>query len=369
MAELSKPEFISRDPQTITAEAIAYYEGQTGKALQPAQPERLQINTVAYRETVTRIDIQLAAEQNLVHYATGSALDHLGELVACARLEASAAQCAGLIVLTEALAVDLIVAAGARCSAADTIEFVTAADVTIAAGETEAACTLSASVAGSEANGYIAGQIEGPLDPIAHVALITNTAQSWGGAAEESDDRYRLRIMDAPETFSIAGPIGAYRARAMSTHQDITDVAAVSTYPGVMAIYPLTSAGAPTQEIKDLVLAALDYETVVPGCDQVVVFDPTRIEYAITAEVTLYSSADEATVQTKVTAVLNSHAAKLRSKLGQDIIMSQISGLISAVYGVYKVVLTAPATDQTLAANEWADCTGITVNYVGYVNA
>ena len=57
---LPRPHFVDRDPFTVTRESIGSYETMAGKALHPAQPERLMVDMVAYRETLTRIALQQA---------------------------------------------------------------------------------------------------------------------------------------------------------------------------------------------------------------------------------------------------------------------------------------------------------------------
>ena len=73
--DLPEPDFIDRDPQTITNELIALYEEKTGKTLYPGQVDRIWVDIIAYRETLLRIRIQEAAKQNLVRYASGVMLN------------------------------------------------------------------------------------------------------------------------------------------------------------------------------------------------------------------------------------------------------------------------------------------------------
>lgn len=366
-SQLPEPDFIDRDPLQITQESTAYYEGQTGKVLHNGQPERLLVNNVAYRETVTRIDVQQAALQNLAAYAKGPALAHLGVLVGVEALDAAPARCTGQVVLTEAQGQDVAVPAETRVKAKDNAVFEVETAVTVPAGETTAEVTLVAQAAGVAGNGYLPGEIDGLLDPVPYVSTITSTTQTTGGADAQDDEGLRQAIIEAPETFAVAGPEDAYIALAKRAHQDIVAVAAVSTYPGVMVVYPLMSDGNPSQEVKDLVLAYLSDKYRRPMCDQVVVLSPTKVEYAIEADVTLYNWADQATALARINSVLEAHADKLRGGLGRAIVDSQISGLISNVYGVYKVVLNSPES-RDLAANEWADCTAVTINIVGFVN-
>jgi hypothetical protein len=65
MTQLPEPNFIERNPETITKEWVELYEQKSGKVLQPAQIERLMVDVGAYRETILRMKIQETAKQNL----------------------------------------------------------------------------------------------------------------------------------------------------------------------------------------------------------------------------------------------------------------------------------------------------------------
>lgn len=84
-----RPEFVARNAETITADQVTDWEGFTGKTLYPAQVERLLIDLLSYRETLTRQAIQETGEQNLLSFALGDALDALAELLGASRLSVS----------------------------------------------------------------------------------------------------------------------------------------------------------------------------------------------------------------------------------------------------------------------------------------
>lgn len=87
-AALPRPLFIDHDPAAVTARLVASFESIVGRTLQPAQPERLFIDWMAYQLALQRIAVQDAGEQTLLAYARGAALDHLGALLGVARLPA-----------------------------------------------------------------------------------------------------------------------------------------------------------------------------------------------------------------------------------------------------------------------------------------
>lgn len=366
---LPEPSFIDRDATKITQELIAQYETMTGRKLYPAQIERLIIDLVAYREMLLRIGIQEAAKQTLVEYATFPMLDYLGELVGVTRLPAQSARTTLRFTLSAVQTFDILIPAGTQVETKDgKYIFKTDSDATIKTGLTTVDVGAACETAGATGNGYIAGEINNILSPIAYVEKVENTSASLGGTDEESDDRLRSRIKEAPEHFSNAGSKGAYHFWAMSAHQDIVDVAVMSPSPGVVNVYPLMVIGNPTTEILNLVSDTLNAEKIRPLTDQVSVLSPTQVDFSITANVTLFSFADSGTVQETINNRLSNYITEMKSRLGKDIIKSQIIALINGVSGVYKTELTIPAADIVLAENEWANCTGATVNIAGSIN-
>jgi phage-related baseplate assembly protein len=366
---LPEPSFIERDAAKITQELISNYEALTGRKLYPAQVERLIIDLLSYREMLLRIGIQEAAKQNLVEYARFPMLDYLGELVGATRLPAQPARTTIRFTLSAVQTFDILIPASTQVETKDgKYIFKTDSDATIKAGQTIVDVSAACETAGAAGNGYIAGEINNILSPIAYVEKAENITVSLGGTDEESDDRLRGRIKEAPEHFSNAGSKGAYRFHAMSAHQEIVDVAVTSPTPGQVNVYPLMVTGNPTTDMLNLVSDTLNAEKIRPLTDQVNVLAPTRVDFSITANVTLFSFADSGTVQETFSTKLNEYTAMMKSRLGRDIIKTQIIALINSVYGVYKTDLTSPANDMVLAENEWANCTGTTINIVGSVN-
>lgn len=366
---LPEPSFIERDAVKVTQELIALYEQITGKKLYPAQVERVLIDLIAYREMLLRIAIQEAAKQNLVEYATYPMLDYLGELVGVKRLPAQPARTTLRFTLSEFQTFDVLIPAGTQVATKDgNCIFKTSSKAVIKAGQIAVDVEAICETAGIIGNGYIPGEINNILDPIPYVDKAENISMSFGGADEESDDKLRQRIKEAPEHFSNAGSKGAYRFWAMSAHQDIVDVAVMSPTPGVVNVYILTKNGNPTTEILSLVSNTLNDEKIRPLTDQVAILSPTRIDFSISANVTIYDFADSGMVRKTINEKIMEYISDMKSKLGKDIIRSQIIALINSVYGVYKTDLIEPANDIVLAENEWANCTITTINIVESAN-
>lgn len=368
---MAQPEFIERDVNVIVTEMVADIEQRLGKTLQPAQVERLLINAFAYRESLVREKIQYAATQNLVEFSNAPVLDYLGELVGVTRLSASSASVELEFTLVAGHG-GVTIPAGMRIATADNLAvFRVSVDTIVSAGVTSATATGISISTGTTANAYALGSVSQILDPLAYVSSVVNTTVSGGGAAQESDEALRRRIKLAPSSFSNAGSRGAYEFFALSASPSIIDVSVLgpndtpATGPGEVEIYPLMEDGLVTPgTVLDAVEATCNSEKVRPLTDAVSVIAPTRVDYDVEVEVTIYTTADPTDVQADIETKLNAFVLAKRQKLGQDIKRAQLTAQ-SVVEGVFDVTIVQPATDILIDATQFAFCNGVTVTVTG----
>lgn len=80
-------DFAVKDPDTVINGIISAYEDASGRTLSPADPVRVFLLTVANIIIHQRSIIDIAAKNNLIAYAEGAYLDHIGALLGVARLE------------------------------------------------------------------------------------------------------------------------------------------------------------------------------------------------------------------------------------------------------------------------------------------
>lgn len=178
----------------------------------------------------------------------------------------------------------------------------------------------------------------------------------------ETDEAFRARIAIAPEGYSCAGPVGAYRFFASSVDPSIKDVSVASPKPGQVLVTVLTrnGEGAPDPALIARVFVALDAEETRPLTDVVSVRAPTIRRYRIEAGLFIYPGPEAEPIRAKAAAAAAAYAAA-RHRLGQDI---TLSGLMSALHqdGVQRVVLRQPAAlPISISPQEVAFCDGITV--------
>lgn len=368
MTQLPEPNFIERDAGKITQEWITLYEEKTGKTLQPAQIERLIIDIGAYRENILRIKIQETAKQNLLSYATLEMLQHIGEPLGVAQLKADCATAILKFSIDEALDFNFTIPQGTEVETKDGLYiFETTAAATINATELSVEVKAICQSSGTAGNDYAIGSINNLITALGYVSSAANITVSAGGADDENADNLRERIRQAPEKFSNAGSRGAYKYHTLSAHQSIIDIAVLSPTPGVVQIYPLTLSGNPNEEILDIVQKYLNADKIRPITDYVQVLSPEKIEFQITANVILYTDADETSVIAIINSRLNEYKKSLSKKLGKDVIQTQIVSILNNIYGVFKVELTEPE-DIGIFEHQWADLTDFFITIGGYAN-
>lgn len=371
MAETTtlRPIFISTDPVTVESESIALFESTLGKTLEPAQVERLLVNAMAYREALLRMAVQLAGEQNLVAFATGTNLEALADLVGVVRLANVKARCTVRFTLSAALGVDRSIPAGTRVQTRDgRFIFAVLVDAKITAGNTFADVECECTTAGAAANGYTAGEVNSLLDPIANVITALSTTTTAGGVDTEGDEALRARARLAPYRFGTAGSYGAYKFHALSVGAWMVDARVTSPAPGEIQVAVLTNQGAPTTAQLDAVEASLTADLVRPITDTVTVVAANRITFTVAASLTTYTGQDAASIEAAAELAVENLVATRRQQLGLDITPAQVLAAILSVPGIYDATLTQPAAPVVAGDGDWLDCTSITVTVTGSAN-
>lgn len=331
-ANLEDIVFAEKDAAEIESEIITLYENQSGRILARGDPVRLFLECIVLIIVQQRSLIDYAAKQNLLAYAEGSFLDHLGALLGVTRLEASHALTTLKFTLSEAQPAAIIIPEGIRASPGGGVYlFATTESVEIPAGENQVTVKAQCVEAGTQGNGFVAGQIKKLVDPFPFEITVENISESYGGSDVESDENLRERIQLAPESFSVAGPTGAYDFYARSAHQDIIDVAVIGppeTQPGHVNVYPLMTGGhLPTQEILDAVYDVCNAEDVRPDTDCLHVLSPEVIEYElnVTYWIDRKRATQAAAIQKAVESAVSGWVTWQKSKLGRDLNPSELN--------------------------------------------
>jgi phage-related baseplate assembly protein len=366
LSNLPDIQFVPMDVNEIETNVITTYEGISGRKLAPGDPVRLFLQAVAAIIAQQRVLIDYAAKQNLLHYAAGPFLDHLGALVGVERLPAQAAKTMLRFTLSAPQLQAVTIPAGTRATSDGKLFFATTAATTVRAGTTEIDVVAECTTAGVSGNGWQPGQINKLVDPLPWIKSVTNITTSSGGADVESDDAFRERIRQAPEGFAVAGPSEAYKYWARMAHQSIIDVSVTSPAPGKVEIRPLLQGGLiPSQEILDAVTSVCNDKRVRPLTDQVVVLAPEVVYYNI--ELTYYiaqaNAAIVTSIQEAVNKAVNDYVTWQKAKLGRDINPSELIARVMAAGAKRTNVVSPLFTELTSAQVAIADT--ITVTYGG----
>lgn len=338
--------FADVESSSVEAAVLTAYERLAETTLYPGDPVRLFLESLAYTIACQNNVINLAGRQNLLAFASGEHLDYIGMMVGTSRLGRSSASATQRFEMDAALDFDVIIPQGTRVVTSDhKAMFATDAVGILRAGTLHVDVPVTAADPGAGANGLVPGQIDQMVDPLPYVMRTRNVTVTMLGADVESDDRYRTRIQEAPERFTCAGPVGAYRSLTMSVHQDIADAAVWSPKPGTVDIRPVMVNGElPTDDILEDVRRALSADDVRPLTDTVTVQRPELVTYDI--DVTWYLSRTHeaylATTQAAVTAAVESYRLWQRSKPGRDILPLRLTSALERA-GARRLRLCAPA--------------------------
>jgi len=367
LSDLPDIVFVDASVATVQTEVFAIYKEITGRTPAKGDPIRLFLLTMTYIFVLLLNAINETGKQNLLRYANEYKLEHIGALVGCDRIPAAAAVTTMEVTLSEEQSVATIIPAGTRFTAGDGIFFALDEAMVIAAGDTTGTGSATCTVTGTDGNDYPVDAINTLVDPVPYVASVSNITVSEGGAGTQEDDDYREAIHEKPESFSTAGPTGAYEFHAKQASALISDVSVISPTPGDVEIRPLLKGGViPGQEILDMVSEHLNTRTIRPLTDHVSVLAPATVSYNV--NLTYYIDNENATmastIQSAVTEAVNNYVAWQKDKLGRDINPSELIRLVMQA-GAKRVTVTAPVF-TALNGTQVAVADTVTVNMGGF---
>lgn len=347
------------DTEKITASLLTYFERETGIVLEDGDPFRVFLLSFVPVLAGLLQEINLAGNRNLTEYAENQYLDAIGDMFGVDRLPPERAETTLKFTLSAAQTTALLIPKGTRVTPGGDIYFSTVADLEILAGDSVGTVTGTAEATGERYNGYLAGTINKMVDQIAFVASVTNTDTSHGGSEAEPDESYRERIRMAPESYSVAGPVGAYAYFAKSVSQEIVDVAVASNTEGTVQIYPLTKAGELSDALKAEILAAVSADNRRPLTDNVTVAAPQAVEYTVSIKYTAQDERNPTEVADAVNAAVDEYINWQGARLGRGINPDELRRRVLNA-GAERLTVIAPA-DTTVGLHAYAKNTGKTV--------
>jgi phage-related baseplate assembly protein len=370
LSNLPEIAFAELSPAKVEQEIISRYEALTGKTLYPGDPVRLFLLTLAYVITVQNQTINRAGLQNLLAYAVGPHLDHLGAFMGVERLPARKSGVTLRFSLSEALNYEAVIPAGVRVttlSGSPLFALVQAA--VIPAGETLVDIQALCVEPGESGEGLLPGQIARLVDPQPYPVTVANTDVSGGGSDAEDDERYRERIRLAPESYTNAGSVEAYQFHALSVSQDILAVTVQSPVPGVVDVrFVMRGGELPGAADIELVRNALSGEKVRPLTDTVLVDAPDVVEYELDGQY-FVSRADASLlsgISKNVEKAVEEYRLWQRAQPGRDINPDKLVQLLREA-GAKRVTLASPAF-TALSSTQIARETAFALTFGGLEN-
>lgn len=344
LENLPEINFAEKNPAVILQELVTKFEEEADRTLFPTDPMRLLMLTLAYVISAVRSNIDFAGKQNLLAFAQDSFIQHIATLVGVKQLGARAAVTILEFRISKELPNATLIRAGTRATVGNNIFFATVADVEIPKGSLSVQAQASCTQLGSVGNGFLIGQVNRLSDPFPFHESVTNITITQGGADVESIEALRSRTQMAPESFSTAGPRGAYIFWAKTANQLIVDVSVETPSPAVVEVIPLLANGEiPNQAVLDEVYGVLNDDRIRPLTDMVIVRKPEIVKYAIdlTYHISRRNAATGLTIQENVSKALQEFILWQKSKLGRDLNKSQLTKMLMKA-GINRVHVRKP---------------------------
>lgn len=346
MSRNSNYQFVSTDTAALVTQLIASYEQMTGITVRPASPERLFIQWVASVIVQERALNNYTGNQNIPSRATGADLDALGELFySQVRPQAQPAITTQRFYISEPQPNSILIPFGTRVTDKEgTLVWETIADAYIPIGDNYVDVIVQCQEPGVIGNGYAPGQIDVLVDVFPYYERCENLTESENGADAATDDEYYELMRASMDSFSTAGPEGAYAYYARQVSTRIADVVLTTPNPGQVNIYVLMDDGTIAgEEIKNAVYEACNDRFVRPLTDYVVVDDAEVVSYDIdfTYYISRSQTASAADIEAAVNAAVDKYIVWQSAKLGRDINPSRLIGLLMET-GIKRVDMTSP---------------------------
>lgn len=178
-------------------------------------------------------------------------------------------------------------------------------------------------------------------------------------AVMESDADLRARTQLAPQSFSVAGPEGAYVSHARNADGRVLDASAVSPAPCEVLVTVLARDGDGTAApaLIDAVAAALQADDVRPLTDKVTVRGAEILRYQVRARLVFFAGPDRAVALAQANRAMKQYTDSMH-RLGMEVTLDGIYAAARAA-GVQKVILESPLAGLPATKQQAPYCTGI----------
>ena len=348
----------NKDIDQVRQEMVADYESFISEAtgqtvtLERSSVHRMELYAAAAQIYQAMQYIDRQGKQSILKYSYSDFLDNLAIFKGVTRNPATPATTTLRFTLSAVRDTATGIPQGTRVSTAGATYFATDVYAEIPAGSTAVDVPATCMVAGTDGNGFAAGELATIVDPIPYVASVTNTTATEGGAEIESDDDLAERVFLAPGAYSTAGPEDGYLYHAKAYSAAIGDVVATSNQAAgtVDIVFIMADGSTPGEEMIEGLEGYLQGKTIRPMTDLVRVAAPQEVTYTInlTYYINRSDSAKAVTIQAAVAKAVADYQTWQRA-IGRDINPSQLVRMVMDA-GAKRVTVTAPtytAVDAT----------------------
>lgn len=348
----------NKDIDQVRQEMVADYESFISEAtgqtvtLERSSVHRMELYAAAAQIYQAMQYIDRQGKQSILKYSYSDFLDNLAIFKGVTRNPATPATTTLRFTLSAVRDTATGIPQGTRVSTAGATYFATDVYAEIPAGSTAVDVPATCTVAGTDGNGFAAGELATIVDPIPYVASVTNTTATEGGAEIESDDDLAERVFLASGAYSTAGPEDGYLYHAKAYSAAIGDVVATSNQAAgtVDIVFIMADGSTPGEEMIEGLEGYLQGKTIRPMTDLVRVAAPQEVTYTInlTYYINRSDSAKAVTIQAAVAQAVADYQTWQRA-IGRDINPSQLVRMVMDA-GAKRVTVTAPtytAVDAT----------------------
>lgn len=336
--------------EQVRQEMVADYESFISEAtgqtvtLDRSSVHRMELYAAAAQIYQAMQYIDRQGKQSILKYSYSDFLDNLAIFKGVTRNPATPATTTLRFTLSVERDTATGIPQGTRVSTAGSIYFSTDVYAEIPAGSTTVDVPATCTVAGTDGNGFAAGELATIVDPIPYVASVTNTTATEGGAEIESDDDLAERVFLAPGAYSTAGPEDGYLYHAKAYSAAIGDVVATSDQAAgtVDIVFIMADGSTPGEEMIEGLEGYLQGKTIRPMTDLVRVAAPQEVQYTInlTYYINRSDSAKAVTIQAAVAQAVADYQTWQRA-IGRDINPSKLVAMVMEA-GAKRVTVTAP---------------------------
>lgn len=332
-------------------DAVAIWENITGETLKDAAPERIIIQVLCSMLQNAGINHNIAFKENFLQNMSNNQLDAYGDqinlprrattpAVSNVRLDFSTSFPSGLTIGQTIFSNTSFVGENENGS----FTFRTTEEYFAPAGTTEIIVAVeeffidgsgNINNNGSLGNDCIITALSDP-NQYDFVDSAESTINSYGGLDQEPDDNYRIRLLEANNKYSTAGTAEAYKFFAKEVDTDIIDVALtkngwkINIWILPINFDPLSSYATLIAKVNEAFNPVSGNSLIRPINDVVLINTPAVKTYTINSiNIVVYDEKNVETIRTRSLKAIDMFVNGNKSKLGQDVIESQLIAALS----------------------------------------